>query len=100
MLNCKVGPGKYSPEPTAALCDRLCSGSRGMSNHRLKCRNAGCAFNGMMEAKSDQPFVKKAFLDKALAKLKASGAAVTAAMMQVRCPKCGMRWRMRADQLH
>jgi hypothetical protein len=54
----------------------------------------------MMEAKSDQPFVKKAFLDKALAKLKAGGAAATAAMMQVRCPKCGMRWKMRADQLH
>jgi protein-arginine kinase activator protein McsA len=71
-----------------------------MSNHRLKCRNAVCAFNGMMEAKSDQPFVKKAFLDKALAKLKSSGMTATSPMMQVRCPKCGMRWKMRSDQLH
>jgi hypothetical protein len=71
-----------------------------MSQHRLKCRNSVCAFTGMMEAKSDQPFVKKAFLDKALAKLKASGIPATGAPMQVRCPKCGMRWKMRADQLH
>ena len=54
----------------------------------------------MMEAKSDQPFVKKAFADRALAKLKANGVAAAAPMMQVRCPKCGMRWKMRADQLH
>lgn len=71
-----------------------------MSNHRLKCRNSVCAYNGMMEAKSDQPFARKAFADKALAKLKAAGASASAAMMQVRCPKCGMRWKMRADQLH
>ena len=71
-----------------------------MSNHRMKCRNSVCGFTGMMEAKSDQQFVKKAFLDRAMAKLKAKGAAPATAVMQVRCPKCGMRWKMRADQLH
>ena len=105
MLNCKVGPGSID---TGSICPSrrpfcatdFAAGASGMSHHRLKCRNSVCAFNGMMEAKSDQQFVKKAFLDKAMAKLKAKGAAATAAMMQVRCPKCGMRWKMRSDQLH
>jgi hypothetical protein len=53
----------------------------------------------MMEAKSDRPFVKKAFLDKAKANAAAKGIAPTPEIMQVRCPKCGMRWRMKGDQL-
>jgi predicted Zn finger-like uncharacterized protein len=53
----------------------------------------------MMEAKSDQPFVKRATLDRRNAALKSKGIAPTAEVMQVRCPKCGTRWRMRADQL-
>lgn len=67
--------------------------------HRMKCRNSQCAFEGMMEAKSDQPFLKKAFLDKRTAALQSKGIAAAAEVMQVRCPKCGTRWRMRADQL-
>ena len=70
-----------------------------MSLHRVKCRNSLCSFEGMMEAKSDQQFVKKAFIDKAKAKLKSKGLAPAVEVMQVRCPKCGTRWRMRADQL-
>jgi ribosomal protein S27E len=70
-----------------------------MSLHRLKCRNHQCAFEGMMEAKSDQQFVKKAFLDRAKAKLKAQGLAPAVSVMQVRCPKCGMRWRMKSDHM-
>jgi len=70
-----------------------------MSMHRMKCRNAQCAFEGMMEAKSDRQFVKKSFLDKAKADAKAKGIAPTPEVMQVRCPKCGMRWRAKSDQL-
>jgi len=70
-----------------------------MSQYRMKCRNAQCAFEGMMEAKSDRPFVKKAFLEKAQAKQKAQGIAAAPEIMQVRCPKCGMRWRTKSDQL-
>ncbi len=70
-----------------------------MSMHRMKCRNSQCAFEGMMEAKSDQPFVKKSFVEKRNAALKARGIAIAAEVMQVRCPKCGTRWRTRADQL-
>jgi hypothetical protein len=70
-----------------------------MSMHRTKCRNSLCAFEGMMEAKSDKPFVKKAFLDKKLAEQKAKGMAPATETMAVRCPKCGTRWKMRADQL-
>jgi ribosomal protein S27E len=70
-----------------------------MSQHRMKCRNHQCAYEGMMEAKSDRPFVKKAFLEKAKANAKAKGIAPTPEIMQVRCPKCGMRWRMKGDQL-
>jgi hypothetical protein len=70
-----------------------------MSMHRMKCRNSQCAFEGMMEAKSDRPFVKKAFVEKRNAALKARGIALAAEVMQVRCPKCGTRWRSRADQL-
>jgi len=33
------------------------------------------------------------------AALQSKGIAATAEVMQVRCPKCGTRWRMRADQL-
>ena len=70
-----------------------------MSMHRMKCRNSQCAFEGMMEAKSDQPFVKEGFLDKRKAALQSKGISPTAEVMQVRCPKCGTRWRMCADQL-
>lgn len=70
-----------------------------MSSHRMKCRNAQCAFEGSMEAKSDRPFTKKAFMDKKNADMKAKGIAPPAEVFQIRCPKCGMRWRMRADQL-
>lgn len=58
-----------------------------------------CAFEGVMEAKSDRPFVKKAFLDRKKADMKSKGIAPAAEVMQLRCPKCGTRWRMRADQL-
>lgn len=70
-----------------------------MSMHRLKCRNFQCAFEGQMEAKSDQSFVKKVHLDKRTAQLKARGGAPPIEMMHIRCPKCGTRWRMRTDQL-
>jgi len=70
-----------------------------MSMHRMKCRNSQCAFEGMMEAKSDQPFVKKATLDRRKTAQQSKGVAPTPEVMQVRCPKCGTRWRMRADQL-
>ena len=70
-----------------------------MSMHRMKCRNSLCAFEGMMDATSDQAFVKKAFLDKKKAVMKAKGMAPAVEVMQIRCPKCGTRWRMRADQL-
>jgi ribosomal protein S27E len=70
-----------------------------MSMHRMKCRNAKCIFDGMMEAKSDRPFVKKAFLDKKKADMKAKGITPPSEVMQIRCPKCGTRWRMRAEQL-
>lgn len=70
-----------------------------MSMHRLKCHNSQCAFEGMMEARSDQPYVKKAFLDKQKADRKSKGFAPAVDVMQLRCPKCGTRWRMRADQL-
>ncbi|MBI3864848.1 MAG: hypothetical protein HY290_23475 [Planctomycetia bacterium] len=70
-----------------------------MSMHRTKCRNSLCKFEGMMEAKSDNAMVKKSFLDKRLAKEKARGIAPSLESMHVRCPKCGTRWRMRADQL-
>lgn len=53
----------------------------------------------MMEAKSDRPFVKQAFRDKAAVNAKAKGIAPTAEVMQLRCPKCGMRWRVKSDQL-
>lgn len=70
-----------------------------MSMHRMKCRNSQCHFEGMMEAKSEQPFVRKAFLDKQKEDRKSKGIAAPASAMQVRCPKCGTRWRMRGDQL-
>lgn len=70
-----------------------------MSMHRMKCRNNQCAFEGMMEAKSDRPFVKKTFLDKSKADAKAKGIAPAPEVMQIRCPRCGMRWRAKADQL-
>ncbi|MGE5195188.1 MAG: hypothetical protein ACM3U2_22065 [Deltaproteobacteria bacterium] len=70
-----------------------------MSMHRMKCRNAQCSFEGMMEATSDRPYVKKSFLDKAKATAKARGIASAPEIMQVRCPKCGMRWRTKSDQL-
>ena len=70
-----------------------------MSMHRMKCRNSQCSYEGMMEAKSDQPFLKKAFLDKRKAAMQSKGMAPAAEVMQVRCPKCGTRWRMRTDQL-
>jgi hypothetical protein len=67
--------------------------------HRTKCRNSLCNFEGMMEAKSDNVMMKKAFLDKKHAKEKSSGMAPAVESVHVRCPKCGTRWRMRADQL-
>ena len=70
-----------------------------MSMHRVKCRNGQCNFEGLMEAKTDRPYVKKAFLDKKKADLKAKGVTAAPELMQVRCPKCGARWRMRSNQL-
>ena len=70
-----------------------------MSMHRMKCRNSLCVFEGMMEAKSDRPFVKQAFLDKRKSDMKSKGIAPPTEVMQVRCPKCGTRWRMKSDQL-
>ncbi len=70
-----------------------------MSMHRLKCRNTQCGFEGMMEAKSDQPFVKKVHVDNRNAAMKARRVAPPAEVLQIRCPKCGTRWRQRADQL-
>ncbi|MGQ0634299.1 MAG: hypothetical protein ACT4QC_06800 [Planctomycetaceae bacterium] len=71
-----------------------------MSKHRLKCMNSQCAYVGMMDATSDAPFVKQHFLDKQSAKRKRDGATAAPERMQVRCPKCGARWRLRSDQLH
>lgn len=71
-----------------------------MAKHRLRCRNALCSFEGMMDSVVERSFVKQRFLDKAAAKTKAMGAAAPAVQVQVRCPKCGARWRMRSDQLH
>ena len=71
-----------------------------MSMHRMKCRSQQCAFEGMMEAKAEQSFVKKAFLEKQKTDNKAKGIPTAPSLMRVRCPKCGMRWRMRSDQLH
>jgi hypothetical protein len=70
-----------------------------MSQHRMKCRNSLCGFEGMMEVKSDQPFAKKSALDRQKAKRESKGMAPASEVMQVRCPKCGTRWRMRSDQL-
>lgn len=70
-----------------------------MSLHRTKCRNALCGFEGMMEAKAEASMMKKALLDKKLAGMKSKGIAPPPGNFQVRCPKCGARWRMRADQL-
>lgn len=70
-----------------------------MSMHRMKCRNSLCAFEGMMEAKSEQSFMKKAFLVKKIENDKRKGMAPVMVSMNVRCPKCGARWRMRGDQL-
>jgi hypothetical protein len=70
-----------------------------MSMHRTKCRNSLCKFEGMMEATAENAMIKKAFLEKKQAKMKANGMAPEVASMRIRCPKCGMRWRVRADQL-
>lgn len=70
-----------------------------MAKHRLKCRNAQCKFEGMMEATSDRPFVKKAILMQSSSKKPSTGPPPVT-QMQIRCPKCGGRWRMRSDQLH
>jgi hypothetical protein len=72
-----------------------------MAKHRLKCRNGQCKFEGLMEATSDRPFAKKAILMQSSSKKPpAAGAVAPVSQMQIRCPKCGGRWRMRADQLH
>jgi hypothetical protein len=91
--------------PSMAVCfthsDRgnVPSEMKFMSMHRLKCRNGQCGFEGVMEAKSDRPFAKKSFVDKHKADLKSRGIAAAPDVMQLRCPKCGSRWRMRVDQL-
>jgi hypothetical protein len=54
----------------------------------------------MMEAAVERSFVKQRFLDNAAAKTKSKGAVAPPSQMQIRCPKCGARWRMRSDQLH
>jgi hypothetical protein len=72
-----------------------------MAKHRLKCRNSQCKFEGMMDAVSDHPFAKKAILMQSASKKPGlPGATPVVAQMQIRCPKCGGRWKMRADQLH
>lgn len=70
-----------------------------MSLHRMKCRSQQCAFEGQMEATAEQSFVKKAFLEKQKADNKSKGVTPAPQLMRVRCPKCGMRWRIRSDQL-
>lgn len=71
-----------------------------MAKHRLKCRNSMCKFEGMMDAVSDRPFAKKAILMQSSSKKPGTGASPAVTQMQIRCPKCGGRWKMRADQLH
>lgn len=69
-----------------------------MAKHRLKCTNAQCRFEGMMDATAERSFVKKHFLDM---KKKATATMPAAPeQLRVRCPKCGARWRVRATQLH
>ena len=99
MSFCKVGPGKFYPNQQPHSAADFAAGARDMSQHRLKCRNQQCAYEGMMEAKSDRPNVKKIFAEKAQEKLKSRGIAAVPEVMQIRCPKCGMRWRSKADQL-
>ena len=70
-----------------------------MSAHRVKCRNLNCKYEGMMEAKSGQVIMKKAFLDRKNAFMKSRGIAPEPEIKVIRCPKCGSRWRVRADQL-
>jgi len=53
----------------------------------------------MMDAKSDNPYVKKIHLEKRKTDMIARRIIPPAEVMQIRCPKCGTRWRMRADQL-
>jgi hypothetical protein len=54
----------------------------------------------MMEASSDKPYVKQVHLDKRRADLIAKRITPPPEVVQIRCPKCGTRWRMRAVQLH
>lgn len=68
-----------------------------MAKHRLKCTNAQCRFEGMMDATPERTFVKKHFLDMKKAK---STTPAAPEQLRVRCPKCGARWRVRAAQLH
>jgi DNA-directed RNA polymerase subunit M/transcription elongation factor TFIIS len=71
-----------------------------MSQHRLKCRNPQCKYEGMMEGKSDRGIVKAHVLAREAAKRKETGAAPPVEQVQIRCPKCGARWKMRSNQLH
>jgi hypothetical protein len=71
-----------------------------MAKHRFKCQNSQCGFEGMMDAVSDTSFAKKRFLEKDKADRIAKGSSARIEQVQIRCPKCGTRWRMRADQLH
>jgi hypothetical protein len=54
----------------------------------------------MMDAIVETSYVKQHFLDKQAAKRKHDSGSATPERVQVRCPKCGARWRMRSDQLH
>src|SRR4029079_13610203 len=73
----KLAPGSIHPSPRPLPPVDFAVRSIAMSMHRMKCRNSQCAFEGMMEAKSDRQFVKKSFLDKAKADAKAKGIAPT-----------------------
>jgi hypothetical protein len=70
-----------------------------MSMHRTKCRNSLCKYEGMMEATPENAMMKKAFLDKKKADEKTKGMPAEPQAMRIRCPKCGMRWRVKSDQL-
>jgi hypothetical protein len=54
----------------------------------------------MMEATPENAMMKKSSLDRKMAKEKSKGMPAEPQAMRIRCPKCGMRWRVKSDQLH
>jgi hypothetical protein len=63
--------------------------------YRVKCPNPGCNFSGMVDGKSDRPFVKTAIGIPP----KRQHLGTRLERIQFRCPKCGTRWRERADRV-